>query len=555
MKQILAFLLCASLLFSVLAVNGGAAEENSNRDAAVAEVTEGITALSTITRESRSDLQQVNQKINEFCYNHGYYNNDLIENLADFDIAIEKFNDLLNYREGDTNNDKDVNAKDALDVLKYSVGKGFFDQKQMFAADVDYNNEYNAKDALMMLQYAVGKRTEFPSQVVDHTPYEKVDYSLNTAKGEALYKATYQSMFDRTRADGFTQTSLTGAYEGMYLRDATIQVMAHIANGDYDNARLILNYITDYHRSKNLSYVMHIIRTYNSYFKQADTTFFFLHAWYQFATQAPKTEDNVAYIETSCEMVKRFANYYLDNGYLHDKYDLIFNESFEHSRDGSYWQSYDLLTNVYASQALYEMGNYFETLSPGNAQKWKDASAKIAAGIHKNLTVEFDGSLMYAELRGRSEKNIKADPNTPEEFIAGFSWVNLAPMSCDWYAVKPEILEHTYQTYLEYGSVRYTNKQNKKRYKMLEVYSTFNVNRPRRLNGGDHIIGKGLAWEIMYCNKMGYTDRLAQIVAFMEESSTTFYPEVWAYGGGVNDTGNQEQACWLLIAICALQSK
>ncbi len=555
MKRLIALALCMILTVSVL-VPASAETQASTQDALVSEITAAITALSTVTRESKGDLQQVNQKINQFCYDYGFYNKELIENLADFDTAIENFNKLVDYVEGDINSDTKSDAKDALKVLQYSVGKITLTQKEQYAADVDCNNKFDAKDALMMLQYSVGKRTEFPSEAIDHSPYVKEEYtSLLSAKGDALYKATYQSMVDRIQENGFTNTSLTGAYEGMYLRDASIQILAHVTQGDFDEARKILSYITEYHRTKGLSYIMYIIRTYNAYHKQTDTTFFFLHSWYQFAVNAPKTTENKAYIDKSIELIKEFANFYLDNGYLRDEYDLLYNESFEHSRDGSYFQSYDLVTNVFASQALHELSQYFKTSDPANAKKWGDAADRIAKGIHKNLVVECKGALMYAEFYGTKKANIETVPESEKKFYAGLSWVNLAPMGCDWYAAKPEILEHTYQIYSTYGSVKYRNQTTGKRYTMLEVYSDLNVKSPRRLNSGNHVIGKGLAWEIMYCNKTGKTDRLAEIIEFIEVSSTTFYPEVYAYSGGVNDTGNQEQASWLLVAHHGLRNK
>ena len=67
MKRILSFLLCATLLFSVVSVTGSAAEEaNPERDAVVADIISGITALKTPTRDSREDLKTVNKKINDF---------------------------------------------------------------------------------------------------------------------------------------------------------------------------------------------------------------------------------------------------------------------------------------------------------------------------------------------------------------------------------------------------------------------------------------------------------------------------------------------------------
>ncbi len=516
--------------------------KTADRDAAVAEIQQAIASLGTITRNSRDTLESINKKMNEYSYIYGNYQNRLIENTADYETAIAAYNEIIDYLHGDVNADEAINAKDALEVLKAAVSKITLTEKQGYAADVTNDSEFNAKDALMILQFSVGKRLNFPSQELIFLPYEQqsISYSQETLE---LFANTYGSMMDRIREDGYAPASVTGAYEGMFPRDSSIQVMAHVAQGDYDQARMILNYLTEYHETNNHDYVIHIIRANPSFYKQADTNFFFLHAWYLFATKAPQTAENKAYIEGSYDTIKQFANYYLDQGYLHDKYDLIFNESLEHTRDGSYWQAYDLVTNVYASQALHELSEYFKTSDPTNAKKWEDAATRIAAGIHKNLVAEVEGKNIYAELRGRSQKAIDSDADAQEKFISGFSWVNLAPMGCDWYAADPDILDHTYQMYLKYGSYRYTNR----RYTMLEACTNYYVNKNVNRQG-NHVIGKGLAWELLYCHKMGYTDRLIQLVAFLEENSETMYRETWVYSGGGADTANQEQCSWMLYA-------
>lgn len=58
---------------------------------------------------------------------------------------------------GDLNNDGQINAKDALEVLKAAVGKANLTEQQKIAADVNGDGNINAKDALEMLKYAVGK--------------------------------------------------------------------------------------------------------------------------------------------------------------------------------------------------------------------------------------------------------------------------------------------------------------------------------------------------------------------------------------------------------------
>ena len=552
MKRILALFLCAVLFFSVFGAPAGAAtqSETARRDQAAEEIKKDIEALGTLSQDSLTELAVINQKLLDFCYLYGLDQEFRIGNVSVYDQAIEQYNALPKTEclFGDVGNDTIINAKDALQVLRASVGKEELTHWQAYIADVNVDGAVNAKDALMMLQFAVNKREGFPVQEIAFKPFER-ETCLYTVKSAQLYQTTYQSMLSRIREDGYAETSLTGAYKGMFCRDASIQIMAHIAAAEFEQARMILQFITRYHAENQHHYLIHIIRQNPSYYKQADTTFFFLHAWFQFATRAPKTEQNIAYIEGSYEMVKTFANYYLDNGYLHEKYNLLFNESFEHSRGGVYWQSYDLLTNVYASQALHELAEYFKTLDPQNAQKWQEASQTIANGIHTNLTATVNGALMYAELRGRTQANINSDPNSPEEFIAGLSWVNLAPVGCDWYAADPEIMEHTYQTYLKYGSVRYRNSQTKHSYLMLEVAPPpLNTQHPRPTLSGNHIVGKGLAWELMYCHQTNRVSRMEELVAFIEENSNTIYPEVWIYGGKISDEGNQEQASWLLLA-------
>ncbi len=68
------------------------------------------------------------------------------------------------YTLGDVNEDEKVDAKDALLVLKYAVGKANLTQNQIQAAEVTGDGLLNAKDALEILKYAVGKSDQFPIQ-------------------------------------------------------------------------------------------------------------------------------------------------------------------------------------------------------------------------------------------------------------------------------------------------------------------------------------------------------------------------------------------------------
>ncbi len=63
---------------------------------------------------------------------------------------------------GDVNEDEKIDAKDALEVLKFAVGKTLLTEKQQKAAEVIGDEDINAKDALEILKYSVQKINKFP---------------------------------------------------------------------------------------------------------------------------------------------------------------------------------------------------------------------------------------------------------------------------------------------------------------------------------------------------------------------------------------------------------
>ena len=64
---------------------------------------------------------------------------------------------------GNVNGDTLVNAADALEILKRTVGKVEFNTDQTFYGDVNTDGLGNAKDALLVLQYTVQKISIFPA--------------------------------------------------------------------------------------------------------------------------------------------------------------------------------------------------------------------------------------------------------------------------------------------------------------------------------------------------------------------------------------------------------
>ncbi len=277
-----------------------------------------------------------------------------------------------------------------------------------------------------------------------------------------------------------------------------------------------------------------------SNYTQTDANYMLLHAFALFASRTDLTAEEQDFVKRAFPTVKTFANYYLDKGdHYNEKMNLLFNPSLEHSRKIRYWQSYDLLTNVFASQALYELSPIAKALGDGEtADKWSKYASKIEQGIKENLITEVDGKKIYGEFYD-AEDNMK--------FYPGISWVNLAPVAAEWYATDLEIMKNTYEIYKKYASVTMYG------HTALATEATLGTNELTR-----ELIGKGLAWELMLCHDLGDTEQIQCIVELVlktaEKNHISVYPEFWKSESYVTDPGNQEHCSWQVYAMCKVFS-
>ena len=262
---------------------------------------------------------------------------------------------------------------------------------------------------------------------------------------------------------------------------------------------------------------------------QPDGNYMFIHAWYQYATGCIDNEVNRIFIDESYPVIQTYANYYLDNGYIGDN-GLIRNPYFEHSREGRKWNAYDLITNVFASQALYEMSGYAaQRGDTASSEKWMAASLSLKAAIEEHLIVKYDGVDIYAELYDVDH----------DVFIPGISWVNLAPIAAEWYGIDMDVMQNTLDLYAVYATDTFYG------YEML--YSTGNLG---VVTGGSSVIGKGLSWQIMYVDSIGDEKQRDYLLDFIVSASKEFgcYGESY-YKTRVSDPGNQEHASWQFYAV------
>ena len=295
---------------------------------------------------------------------------------------------------------------------------------------------------------------------------------------------------------------------------------------------------------------------------QVDGNYSVVLSWCRFVEAAKKDPDYEEkyreWIEQSFPLVSDLVNYYLETGDLKNQggFDgdkkLFFNPSIEHTRDSSYHEGYDLITNSFASQAMYELVPIAEELGyQEDADKWMEIDKMLVEGINEFLTTELNGKTIYSEMYGS-----KMGENVEYYCIKGFSWVNFGPLAVQWHGMDQEIMANTYDEYVRLGSSDYFG------HIMLDACIFLNAdetgldyNRGVDNSGkSKHVIGKGWSWELIYQNDIENYGRVNELMSFSNDlhPENNVYTESWwdkdteIY---YSDPGNQEHASWQFFAV------
>lgn len=296
---------------------------------------------------------------------------------------------------------------------------------------------------------------------------------------------------------------------------------------------------------------------------QVDGHYMWMNSFAMFVLEAEKNYKGQydEFIEAVYPQMAAYSEYFFetegtisgDVGFVDKTYGLMYTPSYEHSRDGRYWKAFDLITNVFVSEAMHKMSQVAAIVG---TQEQSDNYAKladeIAAAVHEKLVYDFDGKDIYIDLidveNGTDYPGYSLKTEEGYRVYKGFSFVNLAPLAADWYAMDEEIMKNTYEAYMETSAEKYG------KYDMLAVVTRLNENNIA-VYYGNHVIGKGFAWELFYNWKIGNDERVEEMIEFMEARSNTVYPEVWRKDGGVNDSANQEHANWILYTMARITGK
>ncbi|MBN1901567.1 hypothetical protein JW926_09625 [Candidatus Sumerlaeota bacterium] len=382
---------------------------------------------------------------------------------------------------------------------------------------------------------------------------------------ENLYRGAYESLKNRIHDDGYTPTSVTGAYPGMFIRDASIQIMAFVEFGDLINARKILDYIISHCQKAGADRAPHIIFQEVgekgkpvSYpvemMNQPDQNYMFVTAWLNYC----ETSNDDGFCGNTYPFVEKWAEYYLSDEYLNDpmkktmlsqskdksgNYYLIRNKEFEHSREGRYWDCYDLITNCFAGESLSRLSKTAETLGKKDAaQRFKEKADMISQGINHFLITTYAGTPIYGEMLVMDGR-----------YFQGFSWVNLAPIAANWKVANDEIMRNTFIAYYR------TSMFDWDQFQMMSTDTVPESNVIRK-----DVIGKGLAWEMLFCMKTRSYRRLILLLDFLEtynRKPDNIYGESFWYDNykagkpTMSDPGNQEHASWYLYAISKIRKE
>lgn len=265
-------------------------------------------------------------------------------------------------------------------------------------------------------------------------------------------------------------------------------------------------------------------------YDETDQAYSVLLVWARYVQANPADR---AFVTETWPYVRRYADYYLDTpGYLSDSLDLIRNPILD---DEGYHNTYDLLTNVFTSQALHELAPIADRLgAPAEASRWRSVSARITDGIDTNLVTTVDGRRIYGE---------KYEVNQGNRFYAGYSFANLAPVAVDWYALDPTVMADTLQAYLAHESREWAGVQ------MLSSMHDYAFT-----GHNDWVLTKGLAWEWRFDQTAGDRARIPALDEFLRH----YYPDAsepisegWILDSDgnlrVTDPGNQEHASWYAV--------
>jgi hypothetical protein len=406
------------------------------------------------------------------------------------------------------------------------------------------------------------------SQLVAAVPRDSVTDLLQTPFFEKLYSQTYYSLLDRLNADGYLEESLSGAYEGMYCRTTGPMVLLLLETGRYQEAERMIGFVLKAVVEYDMERIPHVIGDkkdarypVTSNENQIDGQAHVLLAWARLALKRGHTAfEDKTWPLVSKIMERTCDRTYLQVGWWSIEPGLVRNLSFEHSREGRRWDTWDLLTQSFVGAALTDMITVAKRRGAASyADNWRKKLDLLTQGVGKNLTTQRNGVTTYLEMR-------LPDSNGGVPFL-GMGWVCLSPVAAGWEALEHGVMKNTVAE-MQRTLLKNTNGL---AWMPTDGYPDGTVS--------NEIIGKGLAWEMEFCRQEKQYTRVAQILKLIQvvNAGTDIYMEgAWLAATGVKpsqqvtdsdlaamhdavwkskDAGNGEQCAWWCWAMARLRKE
>lgn len=370
---------------------------------------------------------------------------------------------------------------------------------------------------------------------------EQVRALLTDSHVADIYKDSYKSIFGRIRDTGFMKESLTGMYQGEYIR--SIGALAILADkvGEQEAAKKTLKFVTDVMKKKGLAYVPFTISADGNTVRTDDELDGRAHFVLGWALYVLKSNDT-AYFEDTYTLMKREADAFCSSNYFYEDLGLVRNRRFTHTRiwnGKDYHDAFDLLTNTFTAQALEKMVAVAKAKGHGeDAVKWEDTLKKLQTGIEKNLTHTVDGKKVYLELiQYNGGQYVKE---------TGMSWVCISPFASG-YQQNLTVAQNT----AALARKRLWKTTPSGGYLAVECSASGSVK--------NWILGKSVGWDLTAACKAGDMSHILKTLQFLNTYHTgTVYMEKMQpanSGWKTIDPGNAEQVIWFLYGYATLRQQ
>ena len=382
-----------------------------------------------------------------------------------------------------------------------------------------------------------------------------------------VYKATYDSLINRTGQDGFLPESVAeGGYgQVMFCRTTGGIVRLLIETEEYETASRITGFALESAIRMGRRRIPHIafkpytnekgvIEQQFSMDNQPDGALHVIKSYAELCLTDRISEDfedkYYDYVKSQLVDIFDMPYFFYEANCPRDLYPqmfpseslkLIFNCAFEHSREGRRWNAFDLLTQSFGGSSLEKMAALAERRGDhGSAEFFAERVNLLREGIDEFLTRIVDDKKVYLEMR-------LPDGAWGKPFDA-MSWVNFSPVAAEWEALDGCVLENTVD--LAVRSLRLAAPHAEDiHYLCTECNTDGSLNKA--------ILGKFIGWDIVYCLRKNEWGRICDWVRFLDRiNKTELFAENFIpgeHGWTYNEPGNGEQCAWLCWGLAKLR--